>query len=76
MRIAELGHTGLWVNDLETMKDLYTRVRVRWLRTDHPREQARQIRKGIATSRLPLATPLCHQFLPLTWQVAPPLEDL
>jgi catechol-2,3-dioxygenase len=26
MRIAELGHTGLWVNDLEAMKDFYTRV--------------------------------------------------
>ena len=25
-RIAELGHSGLWVNDLETMKDFYTRV--------------------------------------------------
>ena len=25
-RIAELGHTGLWVNDLEKMRDFYTRV--------------------------------------------------
>lgn len=25
-RIAELGHTGLWVNDLPRMKDFYTRV--------------------------------------------------
>jgi catechol-2,3-dioxygenase len=24
--IAELGHTGLWVNDLPKMKDFYTRV--------------------------------------------------
>jgi catechol-2,3-dioxygenase len=24
--IAELGHTGLWVNDLAKMKDFYTRV--------------------------------------------------
>lgn len=25
-RILELGHTGLWVNDLETMRDFYSRV--------------------------------------------------
>lgn len=25
-KIAELGHTGLWVNDLEKMRDFYTRV--------------------------------------------------
>ena len=25
-KIAELGHTGLWVNDLARMKDFYTRV--------------------------------------------------
>lgn len=26
MPIAELGHTGLWVNDLPAMKDFYTRM--------------------------------------------------
>lgn len=26
MAIVELGHTGVWVNDLEKMKDFYTRV--------------------------------------------------
>lgn len=26
MPIAELGHTGLWVNDLAAMRDFYTRV--------------------------------------------------
>lgn len=26
MPIAELGHTGLWVDDLERMRDFYTRV--------------------------------------------------
>jgi catechol 2,3-dioxygenase-like lactoylglutathione lyase family enzyme len=26
MGIAELGHTGLWVNDLPTMRDFYERV--------------------------------------------------
>jgi catechol-2,3-dioxygenase len=26
MAIAELGHTGLWVNDLKLMRDFYTRV--------------------------------------------------
>lgn len=26
MPIAELGHSGLWVNDLELMEDFYTRV--------------------------------------------------
>lgn len=26
MPIAELGHTGLWVHDLATMRDFYTRV--------------------------------------------------
>ncbi|MGI5490169.1 VOC family protein [Microtetraspora malaysiensis] len=26
MRIAELGHTGLWVEDLATMRDFYERV--------------------------------------------------
>lgn len=25
-RILELGHTGVWVHDLETMKDFYTRL--------------------------------------------------
>src|SRR5215216_2377336 len=25
-KIAELGHTGLWVEDLDKMKDFYTRV--------------------------------------------------
>jgi catechol-2,3-dioxygenase len=25
-KIAELGHTGLWVNDLEKMRDFYTRI--------------------------------------------------
>jgi len=26
VQILELGHTGLWVNDLETMREFYTRV--------------------------------------------------
>ncbi|MET8767242.1 VOC family protein [Streptomyces sp. NPDC004658] len=26
MAIVELGHTGLWVNDLDRMRDFYTRV--------------------------------------------------
>ncbi|MFD9945334.1 VOC family protein [Nonomuraea sp. NPDC059023] len=26
MAIVELGHTGLWVNDLQLMRDFYTRV--------------------------------------------------
>lgn len=25
-KIAELGHSGLWVNDLEKMRDFYTRI--------------------------------------------------
>src|ERR1700694_2755455 len=41
-----------------------------------PGRQNQETGSGITTSGLPLAAPLCQQFLPLAWQVAPPLEDL
>lgn len=81
-RILELGHTGLWVNDLTRMKDFYTRV-LGLTVTDEDEEQGMVFlssRPDVEHHEFVLArgrvggpeTRVAHQF---SWRVAA-LEDV